>query len=241
MPHDETSAGERRDPAPRPCALSLGGEPVILLPERALFWPRERTLIIADTHLGKAASFRAAAIAAPENSIADLGRLTGALGRTRATRLAILGDFLHARVGRAPTVLAAIAAWRATHLHLEVLLVRGNHDAHAGDPPSEWGITCVNAPVALGPFALCHYPDTAAPGYVLAGHLHPAVVLTGPGRQRERLPCFLVGPRRAILPAFGSFTGHTTVYPGAEDRAYLIAGEVIEMQRPGGPSKLAGP
>ncbi len=234
MPHDETSAGERRDPAPRPFVLSLAGVSVTLLAERALFWPRERTLIIADTHLGKAASFRAAAIAAPENSIADLGRLAGALVRTGASRLAILGDFLHARAGRTPTVLAAIAAWRAAHPDLEVLLVRGNHDVRAGDPPPEWGITCLTAPVALGPFALCHDPDTAAPGYVLAGHLHPAIVLTGPGRQRERLPCFLVGPRRAILPAFGSFTGHTTVYPGPDDRAYLIAGEVIEMQRPGG-------
>ncbi|MCX7791143.1 MAG: ligase-associated DNA damage response endonuclease PdeM [Chloroflexaceae bacterium] len=213
--------------------VTLGGEPVDLLPERALFWPRERTLIVADTHFGKAASFRAAAIAVPESAAADLARLTGALERAGATRLALLGDFLHARAGRAPAVLAAIAAWRAAHPRLEVLLVRGNHDARAGDPPAAWDIACVNAPFALGPFALCHHPDTPAPAYVLAGHLHPAVVLTGPGRQRERLPCFLVGPARAILPAFGSFTGHATVSPAADERAYVVADEVIEVQRPG--------
>ncbi len=213
--------------------VTLSGEPVDLLPERALFWPRERTLFVADTHFGKAASFRAAAIAVPESAAADLARLTGALECTGATRLALLGDFLHARAGRVPAVLAAIAAWRAAHPHLEVLLVRGNHDARAGDPPAAWGITCVNAPFVLGPFALCHYPDTPAPTYVLAGHLHPAVVLTGPGRQRERLPCFLVSPARTILPAFGSFTGFATVSPAADERAYVVAGEVIEIQRPG--------
>jgi DNA ligase-associated metallophosphoesterase len=214
--------------------VTLGDEPVDLLPERALFWPRERTLIVADTHFGKAASFRVAAIAVPESAAADLTRLNRALERTGASRLALLGDFLHARAGRALAVLAAIAAWRAAHPRLEVVLVRGNHDARAGDPPPAWGITAVNAPFVLGPFALCHYPDTPAPAYILAGHLHPAVVLTGPGRQRERLPCFLIGPTRAILPAFGSFTGHATVSPAADERAYVVAGEVIEVRRPGG-------
>lgn len=214
--------------------LTLGGEGVDLLPERAIFWPRERTLIVADTHFGKAATFRAAAIAVPESAAADLARLSAALKHTGATRLVVLGDFLHTRAGRAPAVLAAIAAWRAAHPRLEVVLVRGNHDVRAGDPPAAWNIICVNPPFTLGPFALCHDPDTPAPAYVLAGHLHPAVVLAGPGRQRERLPCFLIGPGRAILPAFGSFTGHATVAPAADERAYVIAGEVIELRRPGG-------
>jgi DNA ligase-associated metallophosphoesterase len=214
-------------------ATTLAGEPVELLAERAIFWPAEATLLIADAHWGKAASFRAAAIPVPEGAtVADLARLDRALARTGARSLVILGDLVHARAGFAPAVLDAVGAWRARHPELEVLLVRGNHDIRAGDPPPAWGFRCVEEPHALGPFALCHYPDVAAEGYLLAGHLHPAVALTGRGRQRERLVCFLIGPRRTILPAFGSFTGAATVQPAPDERVVVVAGsEVIPIAR----------
>ena len=32
--------------------ITLAGEAVVLLPERALWWPRERALFVADVHLG---------------------------------------------------------------------------------------------------------------------------------------------------------------------------------------------
>lgn len=212
-------------------SITLAGEPVLLLAERALFWPAGQALIIADPHWGKAASFRAAAIAVPEGATrADLARLDAALDRTGATRLCVLGDLAHARGSFAPAVVDAIGAWRDRRPRLELLLVRGNHDTRAGDPPAAWGFRCVDEPYALGPFALCHYPDAVAAGYVLAGHLHPAVQLAGLGRQRERLPCFLAGPRRAILPAFGSFTGVATVAPGRDERVFVVAGdEVLEI------------
>lgn len=206
----------------------MAGERVALLPERALFWPREGAMLIADAHLGKAAAFRAAAIAVPEAvTAADLARLDRAIQRTGAQRLVILGDLLHARAGRTPAVLDAVAAWCARRPYLELLLVRGNHDQGAGDPPPGWGVRCVDEPFQWGPFALCHRPEAAHSGYALAGHLHPAVALTGPGRQRERLACFLVGPRGAILPAFGSFTGAATVSPRPGERAYVVAGEAV--------------
>lgn len=210
------------------CAITIADEEVMLLPERALCWPRARLLVIADPHWGKAATFRAASFAVPEGAtVADLDRLDRALDRSGAVRLAILGDLLHARAGRTATVIEAVTAWRARRPTLEILLVRGNHDARAGDPPDAWGITCINEPYALEPFVLCHYPDLQSSGYVLAGHLHPAVVLRGLAHQRERLPCFIVGARRAILPAFGSFTGAATVYPGSDERAYVVAGDQV--------------
>jgi metallophosphoesterase superfamily enzyme len=59
---------------------------------------------------------------------------------------------------------------------------------------------------------------------VLAGHLHPCVVLAGGARQRERLPCFWFGRDVGVLPAFGDFTGcaEITVEPG--DRVWVVAG-----------------
>jgi metallophosphoesterase superfamily enzyme len=95
--------------------------------------------------------------------------------------------------------------------------VRGNHDKHAGDPAALLGIVLVDEPHTVGPFSFCHHPDIeTAPGYVLAGHVHPAYVLAT-RFDALRLPCFVVGPRRMILPSFGAFTGGHTVNPERGD------------------------
>jgi uncharacterized protein len=207
----------------------MAGERVRLLPERALFWEREATLVVADLHWGKAASFRAAGIPIPPGTTTDdLRRLETALVRTSARRLFLLGDLFHARAGReALQTLASILDWRRTNTELEILLVRGNHDRHAGDPPAELGITVVDAPHAVGPFELRHFPAASADGYTLAGHVHPAYVVCGAGRQWERLSCFVVGTTGAILPAFGSFTGTAEIEPRATDRVFVVAGDDV--------------
>lgn len=208
--------------------IDLAGERVILLPERALFWPRAATLLVADVHIGKAATMRAAALPLPGGTTSgDLARLGAALERTRARRLVVLGDLLHARAGRAPQTLAAVAAWRQEQNALEIELVRGNHDRGAGDPPAEWDIACVDAPRVLPPFVLQHHPAVSADGYALAGHIHPAVQLVGAGRQRVKLACFWFGAQVGVLPAFGGFTGTALVEPQVGDRVFVIADDEV--------------
>jgi DNA ligase-associated metallophosphoesterase len=209
--------------------VTIAGEPVQLMAERALFWEREQALVVADLHWGKAATFRAAGIALPPGTTTDdLARLDRALTRTRARRLFLLGDLFHAREGRrAAQTLAAVATWRASHPALDVLLVRGNHDRRAGDPPPDLGIAVVDAPHHVGPFALHHEPAMAAQAYSLAGHLHPGFVMSGPARQRERLACFVIGARSAILPAFGSFTGTLAMSVRPDDRIFVIAEDAV--------------
>jgi len=212
--------------------VRLAGEAVRLLPERALFWPRTATLIVADLHWGKGATFRAAGIPIPMGSTRDdLARLDTALLRTAANRLVVLGDLFHARAGRIATrTIAELRHWRGLRSGLEIMLVRGNHDRHAGDPPDDLGINCVNAPALVPPFILRNEPAVAPHGYTLAGHVHPGIVLCGRALQRERLPCFLLGAQVALLPAFGSFTGLGMVEPGPGDRAFVVGGEdVIEV------------
>lgn len=209
--------------------VEAGGEPVWLLPEHALFWPRAGTLVAADLHWGKAATFRAAGIAIPGGGTRDdLARLDAALTRTEARRLVILGDLFHARAGRVATrTLAELRGWRSLRSEVEFLLVRGNHDRHAGDPPADLRINCVNDPAFMPPFVLRHQPTVSPAGYTLAGHVHPGVVLTGPGRQSERLPCFLFGDQVALLPAFGSFTGYGRVEPAENDRLFVVADDQV--------------
>jgi len=203
---------------------TLCGECVVLHPERALHWPAGGALFVADVHLGKAASFRAGGVPLPRGSTqADLARLASLLARTNARRLVVLGDFLHARAGRVAALDASFKAWRALHSPVEMVLVRGNHDDRAGDPPADWGIDVVAEPHLLAPFIACHAPTTPPTGYALCGHVHPGVFLRGTA-DAERLPCFVLGPRRAILPAFGSFTGLVTMTAGAGERLVAVAG-----------------
>jgi uncharacterized protein len=117
----------------------------------------------------------------------------------------------------------AFLTWREQHAAVDVLLVRGNHDDRAGDPPAHWNVPVVDEPHALAPFLACHRPVSPRSGYALCGHVHPGVWLTGPADQRERLPCFVLGSRRAILPAFGSFTGLATTAHTRGDRVVAIA------------------
>ncbi len=208
--------------------IELKDEQVELMPERALFWPRMSTLFVADTHWGKDAAFRASSVAIPGGVMADdLRRLAQALGRTKAQRLILLGDLFHARKGRVPHVQAMIVAWREQFTQLDILLIRGNHDRKAGDPPTEWRMACVDAPCTVAPFVLQHEPVESKEGYALAGHLHPGVRLVGAGRQEMTLPCFWFGPRVAVLPAFGSFTGLSVVTPRLGDNVFVIVEDQI--------------
>src|SRR5512141_3052207 len=128
--------------------LQWGRQALELFPERALLWREVATLIIADPHFGKAAAFRAGGVPVPTGTTADdVARLEQLVSRTGARRLLILGDFFHARAGRAPGTLAQLAAWRARDPGLSVELVAGNHDRHAGAPPTEWGIRVHEEPL----------------------------------------------------------------------------------------------
>jgi uncharacterized protein len=211
--------------------IEVHGERLRLMPERAVYWEAAATLFVADTHWGKAAAFRAGGLAVPRGTTTEgLVRLDGALERTGARRLVFLGDFLHAREGRQPATLDRLMEWRRAREDVEMLLVRGNHDRGAGDPPAELGIDCANPPVVEAPFVFAHHPGAHAGGYVLAGHVHPAVRLSGRGRQRERLACFLFCGWGAILPSFGDFNGAGDVAPCPGERIFVIAGsEVVEV------------
>ncbi|MDF0731205.1 ligase-associated DNA damage response endonuclease PdeM [Pseudomonas entomophila] len=206
-------------------AIDHCGETLWLLPDRAIYWPARRALLVADVHLGKAASYRALHQPVPRGTTsATLARLDTLLADYCCEQLIILGDFLHARSARAAATLAQLSTWRERHAALRITLIRGNHDRHAGDPPAELGIDSQDEPWLLPPFALQHEP-TPNPSYpVLAGHVHPIYLLRGKARQRLRLRCFLIADTVSLLPAFGEFTGGWQVEPRPGTRLF-VAGD----------------
>ncbi len=221
----------RNDNAIGSLETTIAGERVVLYPERGMHIPRLDSVVVTDLHWGKAATFRASHIPIPTGTTAaDLARLTRLLERTGAARLVVLGDLIHARAGRQRDVLDALERWRSAHEALDIVLVRGNHDAHAGDPPPSMRITCLDGPWILGPFTCEHEPEPQPAAYVLAGHLHPSVTIGGRARQRERLCCFAFGSRVGILPAFASFTGGGAYQRAPDDRIFaIVEDEVIAI------------
>jgi len=210
--------------------LTLVGEPVLLDAARALAWPREATLIVADLHLGKDQVLREAGLAMPSGAAAaDLARLSELVERHAARRLVILGDLAHARTRAQATWISEFAAWRAARPQLEVGLLRGNHDRHVPDWP---GIDALADGSRLGPFVLRHEPADDPRGHVLAGHLHPGIVLRERSGPAIRLPAFWLGPTRTVLPAFGRLTGLAPIEADADDRVIACAGDrLVEVRR----------
>jgi uncharacterized protein len=216
--------------APRRAALEVevAGVRLLLLAQRAAYLLDEACLLVADAHIGKAQSFRKLGVSVPQGTTAQtLRALSDAVDATHAKRVVFLGDLLHSAHAHAPATLHALAAWRRRHAALELVLVRGNHDQHAGDPPKQLGVATVDEPLHLGGLALCHRPQPRPGVYVLARHLHPAVVLAGRAHDRLRLPCFHFGASVGVLPAFGAFTGMHTVRPTAGERVFVAAGDAV--------------
>jgi DNA ligase-associated metallophosphoesterase len=212
-------------------SVTVAGEVLLLLAEKALYWAREKMLIIADIHFGKAASFRAAGVPVPRGTTSqNLAALDALLAAHDIAHIMFLGDFLHARAAHASATVAAMLAWRLRHPSLKLTLVRGNHDRHAGDPAAGLLIDLVDEPFQLGPFAFCHHPDLTTEGYALAGHIHPSYRLST-RFDSLRLPCFVVGRARMILPSFGAFTGGFLVTPGEGDAIYVSSGEAVHLVR----------
>ena len=211
-----------------PCKVHWAGVELHLLPEHAMWWPQTRTLFIADLHIGKAATYRALGQPVPGGTTQEnLARLSALIVKHSPQQLIFLGDFLHAAAARTLSVMTALDQWREQHAAVEMMLVRGNHDSRAGDPPASLRIGVVDEPYLQGPFALCHHPQLHATHFVLAGHVHPVCRLSGRGRDSLRMPCFVEEAAQAVLPAFGEFTGGWMVAADVGRRLYPVGGNVV--------------
>jgi len=212
--------------------LDLPPTQVRLMPERAVFEPASGTLFVADVHLGKAAVFRARGIPVPHGTSGEtLDRLAAAVARCGATRLVVLGDFLHAKESQSASTMAALAAWRDAHPDLDCVVVEGNHDRHAGQVQAAFGFRTLDGPWVSGALRGVHDPAEASmPGlWTLAGHVHPVVRLRG-RHDTLRLPCFWLRDRVLTLPAFGAFTGGYAVDMLDGDSVFVVGERVHPMR-----------
>ncbi len=208
--------------------VTIAGEQLQLLPQRALLWPARALLMVADAHFGKAARFRTLGVPVPPGTTAvNLQVLDELVDRHAVERIVFLGDLMHGRLLPGSATFHALIAWRERRPALSLELVPGNHDQHAGELPPALGIQVHEDPHDIGPFALRHYPEALPGRYVLAGHVHPVVTLHGSGRDRVRTPCFTFDEAVGVLPAFGAFTGGHVVERAGAGRIFVVAGERV--------------
>lgn len=206
-----------------------------LLAGRALFWPGENALLVADLHLEKGSFFaRHGQMLPPYDSRETLERLALAIRETGARRVFALGDNFHDADGverlepHAAGMLAALT--RAT----DWVWITGNHDATMATP--EPGGTLAEE-LELGGLVLRHKAMTGETRPELSGHFHPRLAVAARGRRVARA-CAVRSERRLILPAFGALTGgmdagHPAIMAAMQparaiDAVLLASGRLLE-------------
>jgi DNA ligase-associated metallophosphoesterase len=201
----------------------------VLCPEKALLYPKENILIVADLHFGKANHFRKAGIAVPSQiTMEEVGRFKKLIDKYQPKKFIFLGDLFHSNHNVSVELVQQVIENEVT---CEFILVQGNHDIMRVEIYTKIGIE-VQSEYTIGDILFTHEPIEGVDRYNIHGHLHPAVVLEGQGRQTMRLPCFYFGEKKGILPAYGLFTGMYNLQDLQEDDVvYVIAdGEVIRMR-----------
>lgn len=208
--------------------ISLGTIKVELLPGRAAFLPASESLIVADIHLGKAATFRERGLAVPEGSNAsDLCRLKNVADLKKPKKLVIAGDLFHSADGLSLSTIELFKEWLQL-LNFPVILTEGNHDRRAWFSRHRFPIE-VTPCLKVDGLIVTHEPDDLPVGaYGIAGHLHPGVRIKESSRQSLRVAgFFLRDSEHLILPAFSEFTGIHPLKIVGKDRFFTEINGVI--------------
>lgn len=218
--------------------VQVGGIEIELLGARAA--RRGDTLFVADLHLGKSETLRAAGAPMCGGDAADqLRRLDQLVASAGVSRVVVLGDLLHAAGGVTEGLIESVAVWRHSH-DWAMSVVRGNHDRVLDDVAEAWAFCVLEPGTVEDGLELVHDPDEASGLRAwVAGHVHPAVRIGG-AANTLKLPCFhLVSGLGLILPAFSLFTGGTCIRPAVGDRLFGATGKrVLEVgQRVAGASR----
>lgn len=188
-------------------AIEFGGEEFLLSQSRALYWPRENALLVADLHLEKASFFaQHGQMLPPYDSRETLERVATAIRHTGARRVYTLGDNFHDSAGPARLEPHAAGMLAALTRAVDWVWITGNHDGDARTAP---GGTLAEE-LAIAGFVLRHQAKAGETRPELSGHYHPRLQVTVRERSIRR-PCAVVSEAesggRMILPAFGALTG----------------------------------
>lgn len=208
---------------------------MLLVAGRALYWPAERTLMVADLHLEKGSWYaQRGQMLPPYDSRATLEALADCIKACDARRVITLGDNFHDDAGAVRLDPFAKGMLEGLIRTIDFIWITGNHDE--GMPRSFGGT--ILPELELAGIALRHEAKPGEQSSELSGHYHPKMRIRVRGRQISR-PCAVMGRggsirgERMILPAFGAFTGGMDA-SASEIQSALQPSEIIEAIVPAG-------
>ena len=184
------------------CDFDLAGARLRILSTGALWWPEQGLLVVSDLHLGKSERIarRSGQMLPPYETRDTLARLDADVLATKARTVICLGDSFDddaARVGLGESETLWIQRMQAGR---QWVWITGNHDP----APIGIGGTAVDEAV-IGALTFRHIANPRTRSEV-SGHYHPKARLALRGKLISR-PCCLFDDHRAILPAYGTYTG----------------------------------
>ena len=205
-------------PATNIATVDVAGVSLVADLSGALFWEEQRLLVVSDLHLEKGSSFATRGVLLPPyDTAATLGRLGAVIARYNPRSVIALGDSFHDREAHERLSAADRDGLAALQAERDWIWIAGNHD-----PALPQGLGGVVAhEVAIGPIAFRHEP-TGAVGEI-AGHLHPKARVSTRGRSMERR-CFASDGARAVMPAFGAYTGGLSIRDAAFSKIFQTPG-----------------
>lgn len=203
--------------------LRIRNNTFLLLPQKAIYWKEQRTILLSDLHIGKIAHFRKAGIPIPrEGTQNNFKRLDEIIASTNPANLLFIGDLFHSDVN---AEWDQFCTWRKQYPEIKMDIVLGNHDRLPENFCDNYQISIYPDELVIGPFTFAHHPreEFRQNEYIISGHVHPVVSLSGIARQYITVPCFYFGIQQAILPSFGYFTGGYAIEVSETDTVIAVA------------------
>jgi uncharacterized protein len=200
--------------------FEFGDQSFELAGEAALYWPAERTLLVSDLHLEKASAFASTGqMLPPYDSLSTLHEVAALAAQLRPERIVSLGDNFHDDAGEARLAASAASLLQQLVAQTSWVWITGNHDRNL---EARWGGRSVDE-LSLSGIILRHEALCGEDSPEISGHFHPKYRQLLRGRMVSRR-CFVKGPRKLIMPAFGAFTGGLDAQDVAIIRACDLAG-----------------
>ena len=113
--------------------------------------------------------------------------------------------------------------WREFYENIDFQLVPGNHDIIHTSFYEHAKIKLMDKEYEEEGVLFLHESKPDESRLHISGHVHPAVVLRGQGKQSLRLNCFYQTSNQFLLPAFTSWGGHFTIKPKRGDKVFVCA------------------
>ena len=207
--------------------ITLQQVDLYLLADRALFIPHDELLVISDWHLGKLGHFRKEGLFVPPMQLEqEFNRLAMLIEETKCKKVVFLGDLFHSEHNYEWDHLVLFLRKFA---HITFYLTTGNHDILAEKHIAASPIQQVRQYALPEGIVLSHEPikNLDSGYYNVVGHIHPGCEIKAKGRQRFKMPCFVLEGQRLTMPAFGLWTGLYLIPKTEDNRIFAVLNNTV--------------